>query len=123
MKAADFVTALCDGKANPGKVTLAFTLALNALKKGHGATVMLMIEAVELGKPGAFDDIDIGQPFSPAAELLEAFLAGGGRVAVCRACMINRGFKAEEMAPEYEIITAADVIDLLMAARGTMQFA
>ncbi len=123
MQIANFVTTLFEGKSNPGKVTVAFTMALNALMKGHSAIVLLMVEAVELGQPGAMDGIDVGQPFASVPELLERFLTGGGRVAVCKSCMIHNGFKEEDMAPECEIITAPDVIDLLMAAKGSLQIA
>lgn len=121
MKTADFVTTLFDGKSNPNKITVAFTMALNALKKGHSALVLLMVEAVELGKPGALDGIDIGKPFSPAAEVLKDYLAAGGRIAICGACLVHNGFTPEEMVPEYEIITAPDVIDALMGAKGSLQ--
>ncbi|MDK3016762.1 DsrE family protein [Pseudodonghicola flavimaris] len=121
MKPVDFVATLFDGTSNPNKITVAFTMALNALNKGHSAMVLLMVEAVELGKPGMLDGIDIGKPFSPAGELLEQFLAAGGRIGVCGSCMIHNGFTAEEMVPSYEIITAPDVVDLLMEAKGSLQ--
>ena len=121
MKSADFVATLFDGKSNPAKVTVAFTMALNALQKGHDTMVLLMVEAVELGQPGAFDGIDIGKPFEPVAELLLAFLSGGGRIGICKSCMIHNGFTAEQMVPSYEIVTAPDVIDLLVAAKGSLQ--
>ncbi len=121
MKTVDFVATLFDGTANPNKITVAYTMALNALNKGHSAMVLLMVEAVELGKPGMLDAIDIGKPFQPAAELLEQFLAAGGRIGICGACMIHNGFTAEDMAPGYEIITAPDVVDLLMDAKGSLQ--
>lgn len=121
MKTADFVATLFDGTSDPNKITVAFTMALNALNKGHSAIVLLMVEAVELGKPGMLDAIDIGKPFQPAGELLEQFLAAGGRIGICGACMIHNGFTAEDMAPGYEIITAPDVVDLLMDAKGSLQ--
>lgn len=121
MKTADFVTTLFDGRGNPNKITVALTMALNALKKGHTAIILLMVEAVELGKPGAFDGIDIGKPFSPAADLLRDYLAAGGRIAICGACMIHNGFVTEDMVAGYEIITAPDVIDALMGAKGSLQ--
>ncbi|MGE4372457.1 MAG: DsrE family protein [Xanthobacter sp.] len=121
MQTADFVATIFDGKSNPNKVTVAFTMALNALKKGHSAIILLMVEAVELGKPGATDGMDIGKPFSPVSDMLETFLAGGGRIAICGSCMIHNGFTAEEMVPGYEIITAPDVVDLLMASKGSLQ--
>lgn len=121
MELANFVTTLFDGDSNPNKVTVAFTMALNAAQKGHSAIVMLMAEAVHLGKPDAAAAMDIGAPFEPVAELLKRYLELGGRVAVCRSCMIHNGLNAEQMDMRYEIITASDVVDLLMGARGSLQ--
>ena len=121
MQTAEFVTTIFDGKSNPAKVTVAFAMALNAVKAGHSAMVLLMVEAVELGVPGAVDGLDVGKPFEPVAELVKAYLAGGGRIGICGACMIHNGFAAEQMAPEYEIVTAPDVVTLLMAAQGSLQ--
>ncbi|MGI6246537.1 MAG: DsrE family protein [Pseudochelatococcus sp.] len=121
MKPADFVATIFDGKSNPAKVTVAFTMAVNALNKGHGAVVLLMVDAVELGLPEATAGMDIGKPFVPVADLLADFLARGGRIAICASCMLHNGFTAEQMVPDYEIITAPDVVDLLMAARGSLQ--
>lgn len=121
MRTADFVTTLFDGKSNPAKATVAFTMAVNALKKGHGALVLLMVEAVELGLPEATAGMDVGAPFQPVPALLEEFLSLGGRVGICASCMIHNGFNAGQMVPGYEIITAPEVVDLLMAARGSLQ--
>ena len=120
MQTADFVATIFDGHSNPGKVTVAFTMALNALKMGHSAIVLLMVEGVELGKPGATADMDIGKPFEPVADLLAAYREAGGRIGICGACMIHNGFSAEEMDPDYEIITAPDVVTLMMDAKGTL---
>ena len=121
MQTTAFVATIFDGKSNPNKVTVAFTMALNALKKGHSATIILMVEAVELGKPGATDGMDIGAPFEPVSDLLEKYRAAGGKIAICGACMKHNGMSAEDMDPAYEIITAPDVIDLLMNAEGSLQ--
>uniref|UniRef100_UPI0033412EDC DsrE family protein n=1 Tax=Castellaniella defragrans TaxID=75697 RepID=UPI0033412EDC len=123
MKTADFVATLCSGHDNPGKVTVTFTMALNALQKGHTACVILMIDAVALGVPGAADDIDIGQPFEPMAALLKKYLDAGGRIGICRSCLVHNGFSPEQMDSRFEIITAPDVIDLVMGAKGSLQLA
>lgn len=121
MQPADFVATLFDGRSDPAKVTVAFTMALNALQKGHGAMVLLMVDAVALGLPGATEGIDVGKPFEPVSDLLAAFRRGGGRIGICKSCMIHNGFAAEQMAPGHEIVTAPEVIDLLMAAKGSLQ--
>lgn len=107
MQTADFVDTIFDGHSNPGKVTVAFTMALNAQKMGHSSIVLLMVEGVELGRPGSCDDIDIGKPFEPVADLVKAYRDAGGRIGTCGACMIHNGFAALDMDPGFEIITGA----------------
>lgn len=51
MQTTDFVATIFDGRSNPNKVTVTFIMALNALLKGHTATIILMVEAVELDNP------------------------------------------------------------------------
>ena len=120
---AQFVSTLFHDQGNPDKVTVALTMVLNARLKGHTACLILMAEGVALGVPGAADGIDIGQPFEPAADLLRKYLAEGGRVAVCKSCMVHKGLSAEQMDARFEIVTAPDVIDLLMGATGSLQVA
>lgn len=121
MQTTDFVATVFDGRSNPNKVTVTFTMALNALLKGYTATIILMVEAVELGKPGACAGMDIGKPFEPVASLLDSFLEKGGRIAICGSCMTHNGMTAEQMDPRFSIISAPDVIDLLMQAKGSLQ--
>ena len=85
------------------------------------AAVILMVEAVELGKPGATEGMAIGKPFEPVADLLAKYLEKGGRIAICGSCMIHNGLTAEQMDPRFEVITAPDVIELLMNAKGSLQ--
>lgn len=121
MQTTDFVATVFDGQSNPNKVTVVFTMALNALLKGYSATIILMVEAVELGQPNATDSMDIGKPFEPVADLLAKYLDEGGRIAICGACMLHNGMAAEQMDPRFEIINAPDVIDLLMHSKGSLQ--
>lgn len=121
MQTTDFVATVFDGKGNPNKVTVTFTMALNAVLKGHTATVILMVEAVELGVPGATAGMDIGKPFEPVAELLRKYLEQGGRVVVCLSCLLHNGMTEEQLDPRFTTVTAAEVIDLMMAAKGSLQ--
>ncbi|ALV57502.1 TPA: DsrE family protein [Pseudomonas aeruginosa] len=121
MQTTDFVATIFDGRSNPNKVTVTFIMALNALLKGHTATIILMVEAVELGQPGAAAGLDIGKPFEPVADLLEKFLEKGGRIAICGSCMIHNGMTAAQMDPRFSVINAPDVVELLMGARGSLQ--
>ena len=87
MKQTDFVVTLFEGKENPDNLTVAVVMALNAIKQGHSATIILMVKAVALGQPGAANGVDIGAPFPEVGGQLEAFLDLGGQVCVCNSCM------------------------------------
>ncbi len=118
----DFVGTLFDNsETNPSKITLAFTMAGVALKKGHSATVILMVDAVHLAKPNALDGVNIGDPFEPAGELLETFIEKGGQVLVCGACMKHGGVDESEIDKRFEVISGDDVVELLMNAKGSLQ--
>ena len=120
-KTTDYVSTLFDNDNNPNKVTVALTMASKALEKGHSASIILMVEAVHLALPNAFDKIDIGAPFKPAAELLQAFMQQGGQVLVCGACLKHNGLQESAIDDRFEIIDAGDVVDLVMSAKGSLQ--
>lgn len=121
MRNTDFVVTLFEGKSNPNNLTVAVVMALNALKQGHTATIILMVEAVELGKPGATKGINIGAPFAEVGGQLEEYLNMGGQVCICNACMLHNGFSPEDMDNRFELINAPDVVTLLMNAKGSLQ--
>ena len=121
MKQTDFVVTLFEGKENPNNLTVAVVMGVNALKQGHSARIILMVEAVALGQPGAVQGVDIGAPFPEAGGQVEEFLKLGGQVCICNACMEHNGFKAEQMDERYVLINAPDVVSLLMGAKGSLQ--
>ena len=121
MKQTDFVVTLFEGKENPDNLTVAVVMALNAIKQGHSATIILMVKAVALGQPGAANGVDIGAPFPEVGGQLGAFLDLGGQVCVCNSCMEHNGFRPEQMDPRYVLINAPDVVSLLMGAKGSLQ--
>ena len=118
----DYVGTLFDNsESNPSKITLAFTMAGVALKKGHSASVILMVDAVHLALPNALAKVDIGAPFEPAGELLEAFIEKGGQVLVCSACMKHNGIGESAIDKRFTVISGNDVVELLMNAKGSLQ--
>ena len=121
IETTDFVATLFDGESNPDKATVAFTMALKALEKGHSATVILMAAAVHLGQPDAATGLDIGEPFRPLPDLMKDYLESGGRVVVCGACMKHNELAADQMDSRFAVIDAGGVIDLVMTARGGLQ--
>jgi len=121
MRQTDFVVTLFEGKENPNNLTVAVVMGVNALKQGHSASIILMVHAVALGQPGATEGVDIGAPFPAVSGQLEEFLRLGGQVCICSSCMEHNGFKAEQMDDRFVLITAPDVVKLLMGAKGSLQ--
>jgi predicted peroxiredoxin len=121
MQTSDYVSTLFDAKTNPDKVTVAFTMAFKAVSKGYSATVILMAAGVHMGRPGYADDMDIGEPFRPVADLMKDYLDNGGQIVVCSSCAEHSGLSREQIDPRFEIITANEVIDLVMNAKGNLQ--
>ncbi len=117
----DYVGTLFDNDSNPNKITVAYTMAVTALESGHSASIILMVDAVHLALPKALDSIDIGAPFKPAGELLAAFMEKGGQILVCKACMVHNNVDESAIDPRFGIISADDVVNLLMNAKGSLQ--
>jgi tRNA 2-thiouridine synthesizing protein D len=120
-KQTDYVSTLFSNVDDPNKITVAYTMGVEALAAGHSATIMLMVDAVHLAKPGSLDNVDIGAPFQPAKPLQEAFLEKGGQILVCKACMMHNGVGDDEVDGRMQVISAEEVVPLLMGAKGSLQ--
>ena len=66
----EFVITLAHNKSNPKQVTLAFTLGLKSLEKGHSTAIVLLLDGVQVGQIGHVDHVDMGEPFLPVREVL-----------------------------------------------------
>ena len=77
--------------------------------------------ASHYAKAGVADGIHIGEPFAALATLMQEFIELGGQIVGCKSCIIHQGIQLDDVQPEYEVITAPDVVDLLMASKGSLQ--
>lgn len=118
---SDFVVVLSYNKDNPSEVTVALTFAVASVDKGHATTLLLLLEGVNLGRAGLIEDIDVGEPFLPARDLLDVFLDKGGQVAMCGACWRNKHLDDNDRLSHIKVITAGDGVDLLMSAKASLQ--
>lgn len=118
---ADLLITLTAHERDANNVTIAFTIGTKALEKGYSVQILLLSDAVHLAAKGYADKIDIGAPFQPIKEILPAFLQSGGKIKICSACMEHNGVKREEVIDGVEVITADDVVDMIMNASKTLQ--
>ena len=117
----EFVITLAFNKNSEGRVTLAFTAGVAAVDKGVRTAIILIVDGVHVGLKGYAEDIDIGEPFLPVKDLLEVYLAHGGELMACGACWKFNHLAMGDKMPEVKVITSADIVDLLVAAKGSLQ--
>lgn len=116
-KQQQVVIVLTVGKADNGKnATLAFSCGMSALAMGYGATVFLTSDGAVWGYRGSSQGIAV-QGFPPLQELLEEYLAQGGRLILCSVCHRTCGpgaphDAAAEKLPNVEIGGFATILEL-----------
>ncbi len=123
MNNIDLLITLTQDERDANNVTIAFTMGINALEKGHDVELILLSNAVHLAEEGYVDKIDIGQPFKPVYDLLPTFLEKGGRLNICSSCMEHNNVKEEKLIQHenLQIINAGYVVDALMTTKKSLQ--
>jgi tRNA 2-thiouridine synthesizing protein D len=118
---ADFVITLGFGKESAKHVTLAFTIGLKSLEKGNKTAIILLLDGVHTGLKGETDKVDFGEPFLPVKDMMEVYFSEGGELLICGSCWKHDPLPDSERMSEAKMITADDVVELLMNAKGTLQ--
>ena len=121
MSKTDLLITLTAHENDENNVTIAFTMGVKGLEKGHNIEILLLSNAVHLAENGYADKIDIGEPFLPIKELIPAFLEQGGKLKVCSSCMQHNGVKEENLMDGAEVVTADYVIEAIMEAEKSLQ--
>lgn len=117
----DLLITLTQHEKDANNVTIAFTMGLQAAKKGYDVELILLSDAVNLVEKNYADKIDIGEPFKSLSVLLPEFIEAGGQIKVCSACMIHNKIKEKDLIDNIEIISAEYVVDALMEAKKSLQ--
>ena len=105
--------------ANDDKSTVAFTIANAALSSGMEVAIFLASDGVELCREGACDYTSV-QPFKPAQELIEKFVAGGGVLWSCAPCFQHRGLKVDETVEGALVVGAGPMLEWIAAGASTL---
>ena len=95
--ASTFCVTISECKTNGDKATLGFVVANAALGSEKDTMVFLSADGVWAAVAGEVDKIDEGDPFAPLKDLVEKFVAGGGKILVCSPCMKKRGLTEENL--------------------------
>ena len=94
-----FCVSITNSRLDGDKVTVGFVVANAALGSEQDTLVFLSADGVWAAVKGEAEKINEGAPFAPLKELLDKFLAGGGKLLVCSPCLKKRGI-TEDMLVE-----------------------
>lgn len=93
-----------DGASAPEQATVTLILAVTSSKSCETA-VFVAAEASELVRKGAADGIQ-APGYEPLADLLQAFVANGGRLWLCPACVKAKGIDEAQLLDGVEVAGA-----------------
>jgi uncharacterized protein len=109
------------GREDLERASLAFVVGNAALTSGQEATVLMTVEGVWIGTKGYTDGLQ-AHGFAPLSELVQKFLAGGGRLWLCAACTKPRNISPENLIDGAEIIGAVTAVEALVNGAQTLSF-
>ncbi|MGD0093869.1 MAG: DsrE family protein [Planctomycetota bacterium] len=116
-----FCVCLTCAKDNADKATVAFVVANAAVASDRETLVFLSIEAVRLSQRGYADDIaEAG--FKPLKDLMESFVAAGGKIWVCSPCFKKRGLNEAALIPGTTIVGGAKLVEFLSDGAASITF-
>lgn len=118
---ATVMTNCTHGKEDPERATLPFIVGNVAASASQPAIVLLTIEGVWLATRGYADDVH-KEGFQPLREIMDSFVANGGRIWACGACTKPRGITEEQLIEGAEIVTAATVVEAMVQGASTLGF-
>lgn len=119
--AGKFCVSLTSAKDNPDKATVAFVVANAAVASDKETLVFLSTEGVRLAEAGYADDIR-EEGFAPLAELMAAFVKGGGAIWVCSPCFKKRGLGEACLIEGATIVGGAKLVEFLSAGSPSITY-
>ncbi len=95
--AGTFCVTITHCRTDNDKATLGFVVANAAIGSEKDTMVFLSTDGVYCAMQGEAEKINIGAPFAPLKELMDKFLAAGGKIYACTPCMKKRGISETDL--------------------------
>ena len=107
-----FCVSLTHAREDSDRATVAFVVANAAVASDQETVVFLSTEAVRLSQRGYADDI--AEPgFAPLKELMDKFVAAGGKVWVCSPCFKKRSLDEASLIGGATVLGGAKLVEFL----------
>jgi predicted peroxiredoxin len=109
------------GNENPEKATLPFVLATAAQATDVEVVVIFQSSAVVLTKKGEAEKVK-APDFMPLKELMDAYVAQGGKFNVCSPCLKSRNIVKEDLIEGSVVIAAGTVVSEVLSAKSVVTY-
>lgn len=111
--AGKFCVSIIHSRDNHDAVTVGFVVANAAVGSEKETLVFLSAEGVWAAVQGEAEKVSIGAPFAPLKELIDKFVAAGGKIQVCNPCMKKRGIEEAQLIPGASPAGGAALVEFL----------
>jgi predicted peroxiredoxin len=102
------------------RATVTWTIANGGLASGLQVTMFLVSSGVDLVRKGAVDFARMNPLDPPLKELIEDFIAKGGKILACPPCAKVRGYSQEDLLDEVEITGSGALHALIKEGAATL---
>lgn len=95
------------------QATVGFVVANAALGSDKETLVFLSTDGVNCAVREEYGKVDEGEPFAPLKELVDKFVAGGGRIFCCAPCLKKRGITEDQLIAGAQPAGGAALVEFL----------
>ena len=103
-----FIVIGTHGPDHPEKATMVFACANAAVSIGIETSVFLTSDAVSLARKDMAGKLPKVEGMASAKELIESFVAGGGKIQICIPCCKSRGFTDKDFIEGSKLINLVE---------------
>jgi predicted peroxiredoxin len=104
------------------RATVSWTIANGGLAAGMDVTMFLVSSGVDVVRKGALSFVRMNPLDPPLKELVENFMAKGGKVWACPPCAKVRGYESENLIDGVVITGSASLHGLIKEGAATLSF-
>ena len=109
-----FCVCLMHAKNDSDRATVAFVVANAAVASDKETMVFLSAEGVRISQKGYAEDIR-EEGFDPLKDLMNKFVAAGGKIWVCSPCFKKRKLDETKLVDGSTIVGGAKLVEFLSA--------
>jgi len=111
--AEKFCVSITRSRSDGDRVTVGFVVANAAVGSEKETLIFLSADGVWAAVKGEAEKINEGAPFAPLKELLDKYLAGGGRILACAPCLKKRDIREDQLIEGAQAAGGAALVEFL----------